>query len=399
MYGIGAAPLNFANAFAEKSIVNLPKIEPKNYPTEVYVFDNFRDKVVPINPEDSTPDASHGQVVSMILRSKLPANTTLHEVDVSGQYVGVDGDAVCANLKDVIARECVRQKCAADKLNLSHLKFNFSFGMTKDETGRLNTMKFMGERGATFFIARGNDDEDPGIPLVRGLRGVHVVDGSDGVVGQQQNTKRSDLYFREQGNSRFETTNSILNPVVTRSKASPNTVSVDVNADGKADASLTLTPSFTDSFSGVTLKAARAGIAEIRAISVEIAAIRLRATDEETANGPMRKFTAADQKRIDQLLARRSELRKVTLFTSKELVEFELINPGKEANHVATLTKSSRGGDALIAINGDALNGSYTNLRFYESNNGRIQTRSEPINSFGTSWATPELLGHYLRKQ
>ncbi len=302
------------------------------------------------------------------------------------------------DVEAIIKAEAKRQNVPVSRVDLRQLRFNCSFaaGGTLSEVAKSDFVKFVkfaGQRGAHFYFGRGNTSQSLYVDVLKGVKGIHFVDGSSGLVGGKKSTARFPYYYSRRPASApgDEMANScILHWPVSGGGDGKSPVKYDVT--GKRIGSLSVVTASTSdlsrALSGKSFSASRKNVGKIAQLNGEILKARaLAALDYGKKLIGMDSKPATDfSKHIGKLEAARDRLIATTPFTVTEAKNLQLISEGNFGN-LRNLTYG--GPPTYIGVTKDRSGKYLDDVIFYEVNGDVLRVRTTPTRSCGTSWAAP----------
>ncbi len=362
----------------------------KNRPLQIYVFDNFVEPHVPVNAGDSRPDAVHGEIVTDIIVRGLTGkrNFVVHKV----------GNYGAGALEKIINAEAKRQNVPTSRVDLSQLRFNCSFAASGTlssvaHSDFVKLVKFAGQRGAQFYFGKGNTSQSLYVDVLKGAKGVHIVDGSSGLVGGQKSSSRFPYYYNQRpgNNNGVEMANScIVHRPVGGGVMGKTPVKYAITGQriGSLSATTAPTTDLSRVLDGKSFSASRKNVARITQLNGEIFKARALAAVAygQSLIGIDSKTAASFSKDIAKLEAARDRLIAATPFTATEARALSLISEEK-FGRVRNLTY--KGPPTYVGVSKDRSGKYVDDVIFYEVKSDVLRVRTTPTRSCGTSWAAP----------
>jgi hypothetical protein len=362
----------------------------KNRPLQIYVFDGFTEPHVPVNASDSRPDAIHGEIVTDIIVRGLTGkrNFVMHKV----------GNYGSGALEKITNAEAKRQNVPVNRVDLSQLRFNCSFAASGTlssvaHSDFVKLVKFAGQRGTQFYFGKGNTYQSLYTDVLKGAKGVHIVDGSGGLVGGRKESSRFPYYYNQRpgNNTGVEMANScVLHTPISGGASGKTPVKYDITGRrvGSLSAVTAPTADLSRALDGKSFSAARKNVARITQLNGEILKVRAEAAIAygKTLIGINAKPAASFSKDISKLEAARDRLIASTPFTAEEARSLQLISEEK-FGRVRNLTY--RGPPTYVGVTKDRAGKYVDDVIFYEVKGDVLRVRTTPTRSCGTSWAAP----------
>ncbi len=387
---LSSGPRQIAQAAPTAPTTNNNAASAKNRPLQIYVFDNFKDPHVPVNASDSRPDAIHGEIVTDIIVRGLTGkqNFVIHKV----------GNYGAGALEKIIGAEAKRQNVPTSRVDLSRLRFNCSFaasgtlsGVARSDFVRL--VKFAGQRGAQFYFGKGNTFQSLYTDVLKGAKGVHIVDGSGGLVGGRKESSRFPYYYSQRpgNNAGVEMANScILHTPISGGVNGQTPVKYDTTGQWNGSLSVATAPTadLSRALDGKSFSTTRKNVVRITRLNGEILKVRTEAAIAygKTLIGINARPAASFSKDIAKLEAARDRLIAATPFTATEARSLSLISEEK-FGRVRNLTYG--GPPTYLGVTKDRSGKYVDDVIFYEVKGDVLRVRTTPTRSCGTSWAAP----------